>query len=244
MGFKDVKKYTRLNIFSSLSALFLTCLLLYIFELEGALYAIVANQMFVTIIMVTALRSQFWISAIINFIKRDKDVIKKLLSFSAMAMIGVVSLPVTLLIIRTFLIEKEGLEFAGCWEAIWKISQYYLMVLTTGFGVYLLPTYSSIQNKVLLRKEVFKSLRFVFVVASTLALLIFVLRKYLILLLFDEAFLDVVDFMNYQLVGDVIKVCSWSIGLLLQAKSKTILFIITQIIFNSLFIGLTLMLYQ
>ena len=242
-GFKDVVGYTRLNIMSSLSALFLTSFLIYFFGLEGALLAIILNQLFTSSFIYLSLRKRKWIADIRLSLKVNNEIAKKLFPFSVMTLIGVVGLPVTLMIVRDFLVSKEGLDGAGNWEAVWKISQYYLMVLTTGFGVYLLPTYSAIEEKVKLRREVFKSLGFVFLVSMFLASSIYLFRNFIITFLFDDSFVKVIPYMKWQLLGDVIKVSSWSIGLLLQAKAKATKFVITQIIFNSLFILLVHVLY-
>ncbi len=236
-GFKDVKKYAILNSVSSLIALLLTCGLIYWFSINGALFGIILHPVFVSGIMFFSLRKQYWLKNIQQHFKLNKELGKKLIPYSAMSLIGITSLPIALIIIRNFLLAKEGMVYTGYWEASWKISHYYMMVLTTGFGVYLLPTYSAITEKKLLRKEVFKSMKFVFLISATLALVLFLGKKYVLLILFDHSFLEVENYLGYQLAGDVVKITSWTVALLLQAKAKATTFILTQILFYGLYIG-------
>ena len=58
-------------------------------------------------------------------------------------------------IVRYFVYDEFDSNHAGSWEAMWRISAIYLMVLTTTFKFYLVPTFTNLNNDQL-KKEVFK----------------------------------------------------------------------------------------
>ena len=68
----------------------------------------------------------------------------------------------------------------------------------------------------------------------------YLFRDIIILVLFSEDFTPVRDLFLYQLIGDVLKIASWLLSFMMVAKAMTKTFIITEIIFISLFLFLSL----
>ena len=56
--------------------------------------------------------------------------------------------------IRNHLGLAFGLKAAGYWEALMRVSNLYLMLVTTPLAVYYLPTLSQIVNRADLRREI------------------------------------------------------------------------------------------
>ena len=92
--------------------------------------------------------------------------------------------PVSHMIIRNHLGKSFGWEAAGYWQAIWYISTMYLMVITTSLSIYYLPRLSEINNKGELRKELISGYKIILPVVSLLALSMFALKDFIILILF------------------------------------------------------------
>ena len=69
----------------------------------------------------------------------DFTILKKLSSYSLMALVSSVFGPIVFLAIRTKIITSIGLEKAGFWEAISRISSYYMLFVTTILMIYFLP---------------------------------------------------------------------------------------------------------
>jgi len=69
-----------------------------------------------------------------------------------------------------------------------------------------------------------------------MAIVVFILKEYIILIAFDKSFLPMLELFKWQLVGDVIKIASWLLSYTLIAKAKTKYFIGTEIIFSISFV--------
>jgi PST family polysaccharide transporter len=63
-----------------------------------------------------------------------------------MAFVSSVIGPIVFLAIRNYVIQTIGLQEAGYWEAISRISSYYLLFATTILSIYFLPKLSLAKN--------------------------------------------------------------------------------------------------
>ena len=72
-----------------------------------------------------------------------------------MALVSAIVVPVSQLIIRSYIKNHESITSAGLWEGINRISIMYLLVITTSLSVYYLPRLAELRNKNELRKEIF-----------------------------------------------------------------------------------------
>ena len=124
-------------------------------EIIGAFYALAINQIFSLLINVIFffIYKPFEIGWV--FKKFIYDNLKKLSSFSIMAVVGPTCLIISTFIVRDFIFAEFGSDYAGSWEAMWRISAIYLLFLITTFKFYLIPTFSKLDDNEL-KKEVFK----------------------------------------------------------------------------------------
>lgn len=239
-GIKDIKTYISINIIQSIYSLIFTTLLIIFLGLDGALIALVTNQSVVLLIVLWILRKHPTIKPK-NFKETfDKPEAKKLLGFAIMALTSAITVPVSHLIIRDYIGESLGWEQAGFWQAIWYVSTMYLMVVTTTLSVYYLPRFSEIIDKIELRRELMRGYKVIIPIVMVMALLIFILKDFLIWLLFTEEFTPMRDLFVWQLVGDVVKIASWLLGYLMIAKAMIKYFVITEIVFSVSFVFLAI----
>ncbi len=70
---------------------------------------------------------------------------------------------------------------------------------------------------------------------------IFIFKHEIILILFSKAFLPMEPLFLFQLLGDIFKIGSWLIAMNMLAKSQTKLFIGSEIIFSSTFVGFSIL---
>jgi PST family polysaccharide transporter len=128
---------------------------------------------------------------------------------------------------------------AGYWQAVTKISDYYLAFITSVLGVYYMPRLSEIQSKTELRNEIFKGYKIILPVVSSIALLIWLFRGFIIHILFTPEFLPMKPLFTFQLLGDFFKIGSWLLAFLMIAKAMTKTFIITEILFAASYVALS-----
>ncbi|OTW80160.1 hypothetical protein BK702_27595 [Bacillus thuringiensis serovar cameroun] len=238
-GLKKIKVYILINILSSLVALVLTTILTIKYTLYGALLSIVLVQSVVLVVtLVYLIKTKFINNIQLNLIG-EKGIYKDFSQYSLMAIVSMVCVPINQLLIRNLIIDSDSLIAAGHWEAMNKISSMYLLVITTALTTYYLPRLSEIRKVEELREEVQKSYRFIlpFVLLSCVG--IFILRDFIIELLFSKEFYGMRELFVFQLIGDLLKMSSWVLGFLMVAKAMTKVFIITEIGSALLYLGLS-----
>ena len=116
------------------------------------------------------------------------------------------------------------------WEAITRISTYYLLFVNTLLTVYYYPklVIAKTRNETkLVFWSFYKQVLPLFVLGLTL---IYIFRVFAIETLLTKEFEPVSDLFFWQLVGDFLKVASWILGLQFFAKKMTKAFILTEIL--------------
>jgi PST family polysaccharide transporter len=157
-----------------------------------------------------------------------------------MTFVSVILLNVRQIYLRDYVIENLSANAAGHWQAIWKISEIYLTVITFSLSIYYLPKLSSVNDKQTLKKEIFKGYKLLLPVVFVLSILMYLFRDLIILILFSKEFNPVRDLFLYQLIGDVLKIASWLLSFMMIAKAMTKEFLITEVVSISLFLILSL----
>lgn len=239
-GQGEIKKLTLLNITGSLLGLIVTVFLVIKFRLYGALVAGIVSQSIVFFVTLTFVIKSKWCQIHMFIDKLDKEFTIKLLKFSLMALTSAIMVPVSQLYVRDYIASHIGWDQAGYWQAIWKISETYLLIITTTLSVYYLPKLSSIQEKAELRKELWYGYKVIMPTVILLACGIYIFRDLIVSILFAKSFAPMRELFFYQLIGDVIKIASWLLGFILVAKAMTKMFIVTEVIFNLSFIGFSI----
>lgn len=243
-GFKEFKKYVNINIANSIVGLCFTLVFAISFGLKGALLSAVTYQsvmFFVTFFMV---RKSPWMSREYFREKFSTPTAKKYLQYTLMALVSAACVPVVQLLLRGNVISQLSLEQAGWWEGMNRISNMYLMVITSSFSVYYLPRLSEIQDRYGLKREIFKA--YAVIVPMLLAgfTAIWFLRFFVIRLLFTPEFMPMERLFGWQMLGDFFKICSWLLAYLMLAKARTALYVSTEIVFSLLYLVLGFLLVK
>jgi len=235
-GQKEIKKYVLVNIAGSIFSLFFTSFLITQLNLMGALYALVTNQSIIFFVTLGFVIKCNWFK--FEYFKQgvDKESLVKLSKYSLMAITSALTVPVSHLIVRNYIGENLGWDSAGYWQGIWYISTMYLMLVTTTLSVYYLPKLSEIQDNTELKKEIFNGYKIILPIVVITSILIFLLKEYIIIIVFSDKFMPMIELFTWQLIGDVIKIVSWLLGYLLIAKAMAKVFIYTEIGFSVLFV--------
>jgi O-antigen/teichoic acid export membrane protein len=239
-GLKEIKTWAMINIVQSIYSLIFTTSLIVFLGLNGAMIALVTNQSVIFFIILWMLRKHPYIK-IANFTSSfNKLEAKKLGGFALMAITSAVTVPMSQLIVRNYIGATLGWDNAGYWQAIWYISTMYLSLVTTILGIYYLPRLSEIVHKSELRRELLNAYKNIMPIAIVISILIFLLRDWIVSLLFNEHFIAVRELFLWQLAGDLIKIAAWLIAYLMVAKAMIKTFIVTEILFAGSFVLLSI----
>ena len=237
-GLKEIRKFTIVNICSSLAGVSITVIFAYTFGLTGVLIASTATAIIVFFINIYFF-NKLGIRWKPDFKSWDKRVVKMLSGFSLMAIVSGFVVPAMQILVRDRIIGQFSVVDAGYWQAVTKISDYYLSFITSVLGVYYMPRLSEINNKAELRIEIMKGYKIILPVVGCIAFIIWLLRDLVIHLLFTPAFLPMKPLFTYQLLGDFFKIGSWLLAYLMIAKAMTKTFIATEIIFAASYVALS-----
>lgn len=231
-GFKETRMWVSINIIQSLLLLFYTSLLVYLFGVDGALISLVTSQAIVFFVTIWMLRNHTVIT--LNKFKGKFDSLeaKKLLSFVAMAMVTALTAPVTHMLIRHHIVESLSWEQAGHWQAMWYVSTMFLMVINTTLSIYYLPKLSELVEKEDLRKELWQGYKFIMPLVFSMASFVFIMRDFIIWILFTPDFAPMRDLFLWQLIGNVLKVGAQLLAYLMLAKVMMKSFVTTEIFFS------------
>lgn len=239
-GKKEIGRYVVANIAGSVFALVITAWLVIAWGLYGALVGLAVFQSVAFLVTVSlCLRSRwFRIRYLIGPI--DRAVAKNLGKYTLMALTTAVCVPLSHILVRNHLGTAFGWEAAGYWEAMWRLSSAYLMLITTTLSVYYLPRLSELNNPVDIKRELIQGYKIILPVAMLGGTLIFFLRDWLIGFLFTVEFLPMRELFGWQIVGDTLKIGSWLLAYVMLGHALFGLFIITEIIFSISFVLLVM----
>lgn len=237
-GYKEFKRYVKVNVAGTLVGLLFTVSLVCAFELKGALISAVTYQSVVFFITFWICRRVPWLSVSYYKEKLDRAVVRRFLNYSAMTLVSLSVVPVSQMLLRGYVISHISITEAGWWEAMNRISSMYLMVITSSFSIYYLPRLSEIKETTELRREIFKCYKVIVPMLLLGLTAIYLLRNVVIAILFSPDFYPMENLFVWQLLGDFFKICSWLLAFLMVAKSMTKTYIVTEVLFSVSFVGL------
>lgn len=242
-GINQLGKYAFSAIASAILSILLISILTYYFRTNGALVGLILSQLFLVAISIPLAKR-----ALLQFSlfspKSDSQALKSLLTFSLMSVTSAIALPLAQICLRSYLAHSSSWGAVGYWQAILRISDAYLMIITTVIITYAMPKYSRIDSKKELFREVLGLAIKLLPLVILLAGVIFIFRTEIILILFSKKFLAMKPLFFYQLIGDVVRVCSLLLAYVLLAKAKVRLFVVFEIGFAVSYLLLSIIFFN
>jgi O-antigen/teichoic acid export membrane protein len=237
-GFKEFKLFVYVSIAGSILGLIFTLAFVFFWGLKGALISAVSFQSVMFFVSLYMVRKLDWAKSSFFNLKIDKDKANKYLKYSLMTLVTAITAPVAQMALRGYVISSISAVEAGWWEGMNRISNMYLLVITTSFSVYYLPRLSEITDDKELRLEILKAFKIVVPILLMGFTVVYFSRFLVIRLLFSNEFLGMEKLFIWQLLGDFFKICSWLLAYLMIAKTMTKQFIISEIFFTALFLAI------
>jgi PST family polysaccharide transporter len=146
-----------------------------------------------------------------------------------MTLISSITFPVVFLLVRNFIIAEIGTEEAGYWEAITRISNYYLLFIMSLLSLYILPQMAATDSDSGFRKIVFDFYKTVLPIFGIGLLVVYFLRFWIIRIIFSEEFLPMESLFVWQLLGDFVRVAAIVMTFQLHAKKMVWKFILSDL---------------
>lgn len=228
-GFSKYKILLIINIIGQILGLSVTLLLIYQNNIDGALVAAVIAPSLILLITFVGFMNQRSLVSSVKISNVNFGVLKKFAPYTIMALVTAIAIPMVSIIIRNYIIDVVGIKQAGYWEAMQRISDYYLMFVNSLMTLYFLPRFSEIDTKEEFRKEVFTFYKKTMPIFGIGLVIIYLLRSFLVTLIFSDAFGPTEDLFFWQLLGDFVKVLSIVIAYQFIAKRMFTHFVIIQV---------------
>jgi O-antigen/teichoic acid export membrane protein len=228
-GLGQFKKVIWINIIGNAIGLLVSIIMVLQYKTLGALLSLVISPALLFFVTFYFINKEINFFKTIRLHKFDFQIIKNLSSYSLMALVSSVLGPLVFLVIRKNIIETVGLEQAGFWETIIRISSYYMLFVTTILSVYFLPKLAVAKNNLETKKVFWSFYQTILPLFIAGLVVVYFLRFFIVNLLFTNAFLPVTTLFFWQLTGDVLKVASLILGYQFFAKKLTSAFIISEL---------------
>lgn len=228
-GLGKFKKVIYINLIGNFIGLFVSVFFVSKFQITGALLSIIITPSLLFLVSFYYTNKELSLFNLIRFRFFDFKIIKNLSHYFLMALVSGVIGSVVYIAIRKNIISNIGIQQAGYWEAISKISSYYLLFISSILTLYFLPKLAIAKDNQE-TKTVFwgfyKTILPFFIIAL---IVIYFTRTVIIKLLFTNEFLPVNTLFFWQLLGDVFKVASLILGYQFFAKKMTLAFILSEL---------------
>lgn len=239
-GKKEIRRYVIANIAGSLFALAVTSVMAIQLGLYGALIALAIYQSLTFFVTFALIYKTSWFRLSYLFGSIDRQAAKNLGKYTAMALTSAVCVPVSHILIRNHLGDTLGWDAAGYWEAMWRLSSAYLMLISTTLGVYYLPKLSELQTPADIKNEILQGYKIILPVATVLGLIIYLKRDLIIHILFSAEFTPMESLFALQMVGDFLMIASLIMGYVLAAKAYIFIHMTFQVFFPAFFFFLVM----
>lgn len=235
-GQQQFRSYFLVSFISISLSTLVVFFLVYHYMINGAILAAVINTSISGfVILVISLKRdwvkfEFWIGL------PQKKYLSDILKYIIMAVTAAIAAPLSLMLIRKLLVVNVGWSITGEWQAVWKISEVYLSVITIALSTYYLPQLSKLKSAEDIKKEIANALKVVLPVVVILALMVYLLRDIIVHVLFTGDFYEARNYFSVQLVGDVIKIISWLYAFPMLSKGAVKWFVSSEIFFSITFV--------
>ena len=236
-GLQNYSLYYKLNLINVIVGFVFMLFFVVLYGIYGALLAVVITQTIVfvfTFLIVKKMKLKL-ISLIRLYSNKH---IRLLIKYSAITFGAAILWPIVNLIIRSYLIKYFSASNAGIWQATRNINDYITTIAIGGFSVYLLPKLSSITNKIVLKKELLNIYRLIIPISLFGFLSVYILRDFIISILYTKDFIPVRDLILLQMIGTFFWLCKVPIMNCLLAQGLTRVYFYNELFFAILYMVL------
>lgn len=208
-----IGKFVKVSIVNSIISILIFIPLIFYYQLYGALIASAFSFATNILLCVYILKKSNALPDLQNVEKVNKEIFKKIYSMGLAMLIMIFIQQVTVLLIRTIIISKYGVDSLGVYQSIFSISSNYFGLFFVTVISYAIPKLSSYKNIDFITDEINRILKFFILLYTPLLIICFVFRESIITLLFSRSFLPATELLIFQFLGELFKAITWVIGL-------------------------------
>ena len=171
----------------------------------------------------------------------DRGVVREFMPYPPMAFSTALVLPLVQLSVRSRISATLGVDAAGIWQGLVKVTESYMMMVAYLLVLVLIPKYSTISPD-RLRRSAIRDAAIVGLFVGVLAGGIWMLRDLIIDLALSPRFRQMADWMPSYLLGDVVRSAGLVLGAALLARGRVLRFLAAEFAFGATYLGATTLL--
>ncbi|MFT3795814.1 O-antigen translocase [Flavobacterium sp.] len=243
-GWAKYKKIVLIQIISNVLIFAFTGLLIWKQQLYGGLLAMGLGEallFLVTFFYVQSDRALFRFELVRKIDRKYTGVIGK---FSAMALLSAILIPLVLILVRNHIVDRWGVEQAGIWDAVNRLSGFYMTLFSSGLSLYYMPKLASLHTESAFKGELKSYFRSFIPLFVLMLLLLFVFKDAVLALAFTQQFAAVNELLIWQMLGDLVKMMTLAFGFQILVKTRMRDYFIVELVFNGCYLLLSFLLVR
>ena len=219
-GIKAIEERARLLVYANIASLPISIVLIYSFELRGAIFALIA------LYLILLMLGRFYIKQLIPHrlsfsVKNFKFKFIKLNStYGVVGMAMVLLGSLTTLTITSIITAQLSIKMTGIFSVTWQISTVYLGMFMGAITTYYYPVLCELTDHSSISIEVNRAVRHFASLITPAVIGLICFNVPLITILFSTDFLLSGKLLAYYLPGDFFRIIYEALGLVLLAKGK------------------------
>jgi PST family polysaccharide transporter len=191
------------------------------FGLTGALFSVACMPVFYFFISVVFLKYD-----IPNFkIAWSSSTAKNLFLYALMTLFSGIAFPLLFILIRNHISSVLGIDEVGYWEAVNQFSFFYFILLNSVMLMYVLPKITAQTDNVFYRSQVVEYVKKIMPLFAVFLIVLFLLRKYAILVLLSPEFTSIETLFGWQLLGDFFRAMTLIFSIYFHARRLAVPYI-------------------
>jgi PST family polysaccharide transporter len=234
-GFQKFKSLISIKIITTLIGLLISVLLIWKQQMAGALIGVASVESLIIIVTIIIFKKT-GIQIKVKISDFSKKEFKILMQFSLMTLATALIIPSSHFIIRNQISSSINLDSAGYWEAINRISSYYMVIVSSGFSMYYLPKLSSLKTDIEFKNELINYYKILVPIFIFIVMIIYLLKEQIVLIILNEEFLPVTNLFFWQILGDIFRILYLAFAYQILAKTMTKTYIFSEISYYILYV--------
>lgn len=231
-GLEKFKSLVIIQIVSTILVFSVSALLIWRNSIAGGLFSIAIGELIMVLV------TYFFIRRETDYFKFDlqrlisKKYLKIIKNFSIMALVSGLISPLALVIIRNTIVSNYSINEAGIWDAINRVSNFYMVFFSTGLSMYYLPKLASLQTDNQFKSELKSYFKILVPLFSVVLVLLFLFKSMLIEIAFTKEFSSLNELLIWQLLGDFFRIMTLAFGYQIVIKTMMKRYFIGEVVFN------------
>lgn len=234
-GMHKIKYLAKANLTGSLIGMLITVPLYYFYGIEAIVPAIIATSLISLLVTIYFSRK-----IVIEKIKVSKEETitksKDMIAMGVMISLNGLFTIVSAYLLRLYISNLGGVEMVGLYTAGFAIVNTYVGMIFSAMATDYYPRLSAVNtDNVKVQETVEQQAIMTLLILIPIIVVFLIFSPYLIKLLYSNKFINIVQMVNFAIIGMAFRAVSWSMGFTLLAKGESKLLIKTGIGFNVIF---------